>query len=149
MTKNLIYIIDDEETIREGLSTSLEDDYQVSSFMDAEMAIDEISKHVPDLVLLDVGLPGMNGIDALREIKRLYPEILIIMITAYEDLDTVISAMKLGAYDYIVKPIHMDGLEVTIKNALESIKLILEVRNLQEQYLKENLPYFTISENLK
>jgi len=142
VTKNLIYIIDDEETIREGLSTSLEDDYQVRTFVDAEKAIHEMPRHVPDLVLLDVGLPGMNGIEALREIKRLYPEILIIMITAYEDLDTVISTMKLGAYDYIVKPIHMDGLEVTIKNALESIMLRLEVRNLQEQYLKENLPYF-------
>lgn len=147
MTDNLIYIIDDEETIREGLSTSLEVDYQVKAFVDAEQAINEIHRTIPDLVLLDVGLPGMNGIEALREIKRLYPEILIIMITAYEDLDTVISAMKLGAYDYIVKPIHMDGLEVTIKNALESIKLRLEVKNLQEQYLKENLPYFVGESN--
>ena len=142
MTDNLIYIIDDEETIREGLSTSLEVDYQVKAFVDAEQAINEIHRTIPDLVLLDVGLPGINGIEALREIKRLYPEILIIMITAFEDLDTVISAMKLGAYDYVVKPIHMDGLEVTIKNALESIKLRKEVRDLQEQFLKENLPYF-------
>lgn len=147
MTDSLIYIIDDEETIREGLSTSLEVDYQVKAFVDAEQAIGEMHRTIPDLVLLDVGLPGMNGIEALREIKRSYPEILIIMITAYEDLDTVISAMKLGAYDYVVKPIHMDGLEVTIKNALESIKLRKEVRYLQEQFLKENLPYFVGESN--
>lgn len=137
-----IYIVDDEQTIREGLTTALEADYQVEAFAAAENAIDAIISHPPDLVLLDIGLPGMNGIEALREIKSLYPEILIIMITAYEDINSVISSMKFGAYDYVVKPIHMDGLEVTIRNALESIQLRKEVQGLQEQYLKENLPYF-------
>jgi DNA-binding NtrC family response regulator len=64
------------------------------------------------------------------------------MITAYEDINTVISAMKLGAYDYVVKPIHMDALEVTIRNALDTIRLRKEVQALQEQYLEENLPCF-------
>ena len=70
----------------------------------------------------------MDGIEALREIKSLHPDVLVIMITAYEDIDTVISAMKLGAYDYVVKPLHMDGLEVTIRNALETIRLRKEVQ---------------------
>jgi DNA-binding NtrC family response regulator len=64
------------------------------------------------------------------------------MITAYEDINSVISAMKLGAYDYVVKPLHMDALEVTIGNALESIRLRKEVQSLHEKYLKENLPCF-------
>ena len=118
-----IYIVDDEQTITDGVTMALEDDYRIKAFSDAETAIAHIEKDPPDLILLDIGLPGMNGIDALRHIKEVYPDILVIMITAYEDVDTVISAMKLGAYDYIVKPLYMDGLEVTIGNALETIRL--------------------------
>lgn len=137
-----IYIVDDEQTIREGVRLALEDDYRVKAFSDAETAIAEIEKDLPDLVLLDIGLPGMNGIDALRHIKDQYPDILVIMITAYEDIDTVISAMKLGAYDYVVKPLYIDGLEVTIRNALDTIRLRKEVQALQEKYLKEHIPCF-------
>jgi DNA-binding NtrC family response regulator len=69
------------------------------------------------------------------------------MITAYEDIDTVISAMKLGAYDYVIKPLHMDGLEVAIRNALDSIRLQKEIRQLQEKHLKENIPCFISESN--
>ena len=137
-----IYIVDDEQTIREGITMALEADYRVQAFSTAETAIDAIKSDPPDLVLLDIGLPGMNGIEALRKIKDLFPDIVIIMITAYEDINTVISSMKLGAYDYVVKPIHMDGLEVTIGNALETLRLRKEVQVLQERYLKENVPCF-------
>jgi DNA-binding NtrC family response regulator len=137
-----IYIVDDEDTIREGVTMALEERYQVKAFSTAEAAIDVIKVKPPDLVLLDIGLPGMDGIHALREIKNLYPDILIIMITAYEDIDSVISAMRLGAYDYVVKPLHTDSLEIAIQNALETIRLRKEVHLLQERYLKENLPCF-------
>ena len=142
-----IYIVDDEQTIREGITMALEADYQVEAFSEAETAIDAIKTNPPDLILLDIGLPGMDGIEALQKIKRAYPEILVIMISAYEDIKTVISAMKLGAYDYVVKPIHMDGLEITIRKALETIRLRKEVQDLQEDYLKENLPYFLAESN--
>ena len=137
-----IYIVDDEKTIREGITMALESDYHVEAFSTAETAIDAMKENPPDLVLLDIGLPGMNGIEALSKIKTLYSDILIIMITAYEDINTVISAMKLGAYDYVVKPVHMDGLEVTIGNALETVRLRKEVHVLQEKFLKENIPCF-------
>jgi len=137
-----IFIIDDETTIRDGISMALEEDYNVVSFPDAESSIKEIAVNPPDLVLLDIGLPKMNGIEALEEIKKMHPDMPVVMITAYEEINMVISAMKLGAYDYIVKPIQMDGLELTIKNALETIRLRKEVRSLQDRYLKENLPFF-------
>jgi len=137
-----IYIIDDEETIREGIKMALKADYHVDAFSTAEAAIEAMKSDPPDLVLLDIGLPGMNGIEALQNIKSQHPEVLTIMITAYEDVTTVVSAMKLGAYDYVVKPIHMDGLEVSIRNALETISLRKEVQILQEKYLTENLPCF-------
>ena len=137
-----IYIIDDEKTITDAVTMALEDDYRIQAFAEAETAIDQLEKDPPDLILLDIGLPGMNGIDALRRIKDVYPDILVIMITAYEDVDTVIAAMKLGAYDYVVKPLYMDGLEVSIRNALETIRLRKEVRTLQEKHLKEHIPCF-------
>ena len=137
-----IYIVDDEETIREGVCMALEADYQVETFSTAETAIEATKKGLPDLVLLDIGLPGMDGIKALRILKGLYPDIMVIMVTAYEDMGTAISAMKLGAYDYVVKPLHMDGLEIAIHNALDTIRLRKEIQNLQENYLKENLPCF-------
>ena len=136
MIKFSIYVIDDEKTIRDGITMTLEADYQVKSFSEAEPAIDALEGDPPDLILLDVGLPGMDGIEALRQIKSINPDILVIMITAYEAVDTVISAMKLGAYDYVIKPLHMDGLEVTIRNALDSIRLKKEIQQLQETHLK-------------
>jgi DNA-binding NtrC family response regulator len=142
MTPFSIFIVDDEETIREGLTLRLETEYHVEAFSTAEKAIKAMRKNPPDLMLLDIGLPGMNGVAALERIKVLNPNILVIMITAYEDIRTVVSAMKLGAYDYVIKPIHMDGLELTIRNALETIRLRKEVQALQETYLRESLPYF-------
>lgn len=142
-----IYIVDDEQTIRDSVTMALEENYLAKSFADAETALEAIKKEPPDLILLDIGLPGMNGIEALRRIKEKFPDVLIIMITAYEDIDTVVAAMKLGAYDYIVKPLHMDGLEVTIRNSLDTIRLRKEVRNLQEKYLKEHLPCFIGASN--
>ena len=142
-----IYIVDDEQTIRDGISMALEEDYRVKAFADAESALAAIEKDSPDLVLLDIGLPGMSGIDALRHIRDLFADILILMITAYEDVDTVISAMKLGAYDYVIKPLYMDGLELTIRNALDTIRLRKEVQALQEKHLNEHIPCFIAESN--
>lgn len=137
-----ILVVDDDPFIRNGISEALGSEYEVNTFPNAEDALRAIDTISPDLILLDIGLPGMNGIEALAEIKNLDPDILVIMITAYEDIDTVISAMKTGAHDYVVKPIYMDALEATIKNALEAIRLKKEVQFLQERYLKENVPCF-------
>ena len=137
-----IYIVDDEEVIREGVLMALETNYLVKAFPSGEAALENIDKDTPDLILLDIGLPGMNGIETLSKIKSLYPNMLVIMISAFEDIKTVISAMKLGAYDYSLKPLQIDALEVSIRNALETIRLRKEVQNIQEKYLQENLPCF-------
>jgi DNA-binding NtrC family response regulator len=133
---------DDEELIREASLLTLGKVYQVEVFATGEDCIDAMQSAPADLLLLDIGLPGMSGIDTLKEIKKRYPDVLVIMITAHDDIDIVITAMKLGAYDNVVKPINMDALEVNIRNALGTIKLRKEVQILQEKYLKENLPYF-------
>jgi len=137
-----IYVVDDEEVARDGISLALKKNYRVKSFPSAEAALEAMLSDTPDLVLLDIGLPGMSGIEALEKIKSLYPEIVVIMITAYEDVTTIVSAMKLRAYDYVLKPLQMDALIVTVRNALDTIKLRKEIQLLHEKYLKENLPCF-------
>ena len=137
-----IYVVDDEKTAREGVALALKKRYQVETFSSGEEAVEAVINVPPDLVLLDIGLPGMSGIEALQKIKELYPEIIVVMITAYEDIKTVVSAMRLGAHDYVVKPLQMNTLMVTVRNALETIKLRKEIQLLHEKVLKENLPGF-------
>jgi DNA-binding NtrC family response regulator len=137
-----LFIVDDEETIRRTLTIALEERYRLADFPDAESAVSAARDDPPDLVLLDLGLPGMSGIEAIPVFRSIAPEILIVVITAYEDVKSVVSAMKGGAYDYVVKPLDIDTLEMSIGNALESIRLKKEVQALQERYLRENLPCF-------
>lgn len=137
-----IFIVDDEPVIREGVASDLEDDYTVLAFATAEDAINAFAKTVPDLILLDIELPGLKGSEALTRFKALKNDVLVIMITAYEDIKLVISCMKNGAYDYIVKPIHMETLSLSISNALETISLRKELALLQEKQIKDNLPCF-------
>jgi len=137
-----IFVVDDEKTIREGIATELEDDYTVHTFETAEEALEQFLDQRPELILLDIGLPGMNGTQALKKFKNIRNDVLVIMITAYEDINLVIECMKSGAYDYIVKPIHMEALEISIANALETIRLRKEIEELQEKQIRENLPCF-------
>ncbi len=142
----VIYIIDDEKHVRQGIAASIDEEYTIRTFATAEEAIEQLTVDAPDLILLDIGLPGMSGLEALEKIKAINSEIVVIMITAYEDVNTVISAMKLGAYDYVVKPIQLEAIEIAIRNGLGTVSLRKEVRALQEASLKENLPFF-ISES--
>ena len=142
-----IYIIDDDPDLREVLTVALETKYQVKPFATATSGIDALRDDPPDLILLDIGLPDISGIDALREIKKLQPSALVIMVTASNDINAAISSMKLGASDYLIKPINLDALEASVQNALERIRLRKEVQILQEKYLKENIPCFVGESN--
>lgn len=137
-----LFIIDDEETIRDSLTMVLESDYTIRTFATGNEALGVITRTPPDLILLDIGLPDISGLDLLKKIKASNPGIPVIMITAFEEIDTVISAMKSGAYDYLVKPLHGDTLEVVISNALETVKLRKEVTRLQKRFIQENMPCF-------
>ncbi|MCG8334848.1 MAG: sigma-54 dependent transcriptional regulator [Proteobacteria bacterium] len=140
MSRYSIFLIDDEESIRKGIGVSLKKEYEIETFADAESALQKFTKKIPDLILLDIGLPGMNGIEALKEIKKIDPRIIVIMITGFEEIDTVISSMKAGAYDYIVKPVRLKVLKHCLNKALETIRLQKEVRELQEKAVSENMP---------
>ncbi len=142
MDAHTLFIIDDEETIRDSLTLALESTYTLQTFETGQQALAVIPGTPPDLILLDIGLPDISGIEVLQRIKKTHPGIPVIMITAFEEISTVISAMKSGAYDYLVKPLHMDALEIVIANALETITLRKEVKALQERLIQENLPCF-------
>ncbi len=142
MIRYAIAIVDDEESIRDSLDLMMGDDYTVSLYADAESFIKSLEEKLPDVILMDIGLPVMSGIEALEIVKAGHPNIPVIMITAYEDIQMVIRSMKIGAFDFILKPINPDLLEVTIQKAISSIALIKEVQMLQEKFLQENEPCF-------
>ncbi|MEH0022570.1 MAG: sigma-54 dependent transcriptional regulator [Desulfobacter sp.] len=142
MIQYSIAIVDDEETIRDSLDMVLSATYAVDLHKDAESFLASLSDAVPDLVLMDIGLPEMSGIDALERFKTEHPDVPVIMITAYEDISMVIRSMKNGAFDFILKPINPDILELTIGKAIASIALVKEVKLLQEKFLRENEPCF-------
>ena len=115
-----VYVVDDAQAARDVISLALKKNYHVKAFPSAESAIESMSSAPPDLVLLDIGLPGMSGIEALEQIKRLYPEMIVIMMSAYDDEKIVVYALSLGAYDYLVKPLQIDMLLEIIRNALQT-----------------------------
>ena len=142
MTVFRLFIVDDEESIRDAAQLFFGSDHEVETFASAESALCAMASRAPDLVLLDIGLPGMSGIEALKAIRSTDPDLPVIMITAFEDIETVVAAMRHGAYDYVLKPFRMKILETRINNALEKIRLRKEVQALQETFLKEQLPCF-------
>lgn len=142
MTTFSLFVVDDEDTAREGIILALNKHYHVLGFGSAEAALTKLDKHRPDLILLDIGLPGISGVKALEKIRADHPDVLVIMITAFEDAQTVVSAMKQGAYDYMVKPLDMNALIITVRNALETVRLKKEIRQLQQSYIDQNLPTY-------
>lgn len=136
--KPLILIVDDEEGIRETLSEILEDEgYQVIMASTGEEAINIFQKEIPDLVFLDIWLPGMDGIETLRAIKDLKREVPVIMISGHGTIELVVKAMQMGARDFIEKPLSLDRVVISAKNALAMSNLERENRHLRENLLKK------------
>ncbi len=132
--KKRIIIIDDEETIRLSLKEGLSDQgYQVFTYSKGTGAMEEIEKWSPHLAVLDVRLPDCSGIELLKGIKSYDPEMLVIMITAYGDTQSAVSAIKKGAYDYIEKPFDLDEFNIIIQKAFETQDLKTEVKLLKKQ----------------
>jgi two-component system response regulator PilR (NtrC family) len=127
MIKDKILVADDEQSMREFLDIMLKKEgYKVSLASNGEEVSKLVENDLFDLVLLDIRMPKLDGISALKKIKANTPETVVIMITAYASADTAIKAMKEGAYDYITKPFKVDEIKLIIKNALEK-------KNLQKE----------------
>ncbi|HEX7401126.1 MAG TPA: sigma-54 dependent transcriptional regulator [candidate division Zixibacteria bacterium] len=130
-----ILIVDDEEAQRKQLAGFLEKQgFSVATAESGQMAIEISQRQYYEVALLDLKMPGMDGLELLKRLKELNPEIQVIMMTAYGTVETAVEAMQHGAYHYVNKPINLDELKLNINKALEKYHLLQE-----NKYLKEEL----------
>ena len=133
MSREEILIVDDEKNIRSSLEGILKDEgYRVRGVPTGEDLLKQVAQGVPDLVILDVWLPGMDGLQALEEVKRVHPELPVIMISGHSTVETAVKATRLGAYDFIEKPLSLEKTILAVRNALEHQRLEQENLTLRE-----------------
>ena len=133
-----LLIVDDEENIRLVLeSVFSESGYQVETAINGLQALDTMKSFCPEILLLDKNMPYMNGLETLQRIKKQYPNVVVIMVTAYGDVASAVEAMKMGAYDYIEKPFDNDKMLLLLQRAGEYFQLQTEVLNLRSAVNKK------------
>ena len=131
MTRELILVADDDATIRENLAIFLRSEgYDVVEAADGNQAAACLHKQSLSLALIDLKMPGQNGIELLRDNAELVEEIPVVVITAYGGSTYAIEAMKLGAFDYITKPFDLDEILFTVRRALTQRALTVQIRSL-------------------
>lgn len=136
--KPRILVVDDEESIREFLDIMLrKEGYEVTCVEDGQKAIDILKKKSFDLLISDLQMPNVTGIELLKHCREMYPDLLFMMITAFGTAESAVEAMKMGAYDYITKPFKIDEVRINIANALRSRNLEVENRVLRKELQKE------------
>jgi len=131
-------IVDDEESICQSLKGILSDEgYEVLTANSGEECLDIIEEELPSLVLLDIWLPGMDGIETLKHIKSKYPHMQIIMISGHGTVESAVATTKLGAFDFIEKPLSLDKIILVVDHALDIVRLEEENRLLKNGYSYE------------
>ena len=137
MTKKIsILIVDDEESVRDSLySWFIEDRYRVECAENAKVALSMLESESFDIILADIKMPGMDGLEMLRRIKAMRKESIVIMMTAFATVDTAVQALKDGAFDYVTKPFDPDDLSHLIRNAAKLITLADENVVLKEKVM--------------
>ncbi len=135
MSKKIsILIVDDEDSVRDSLlNWFLEDGYLVECAENAKIALSKLESNNFDIILADIKMPGMDGLEMLRRIKSLKKESIVIVMTAFATVDTAVQALKDGAFDYITKPFDPDDLSHLIRNASKQISLTIENETLKER----------------
>jgi two-component system nitrogen regulation response regulator NtrX len=138
MTESVVFIVDDEDGIRESLSGIFEDEgYEVITARSGEEALKILKEQSMDLILLDVWLPGMDGIQILKEIKDLKPDIPVIMISGHGNIELAVKATRMGAYDFLEKPLSLEKVLLDAKRALERRTLEMEYKALKQDLTKK------------
>ncbi len=132
MTKGRILVVDDDPSLRRVLQVQLEQEgYEVAVTASAQQTLSVLQLRHFDLVITDLKMPGMSGLELLKQTRLQYPQTIIIMLTAFGTVDTAVEAMKVGAYDYLTKPVHADEMSVVVRHALEHLHLVEQVRTLR------------------
>jgi DNA-binding NtrC family response regulator len=139
--KTSILIVDDEESVRDSLNNwFLEDGYRVECAENAKKALNILESENFDIILADIKMPGMDGLEMLKAIKTIRKEAIVIMMTAFATVDTAVQALKDGAFDYVTKPFDPDDLSHLIRNATKQIALAEENELLREKIVSlENI----------
>jgi DNA-binding NtrC family response regulator len=138
MSKPRILIIEDEKLIRWSLRQKFQEEgYVVDEAQDGAVGLAKLSSATFDLVMLDYKLPDMTGLDVLRKLREEDEDIVVLIMTAYSNIEDAVEAMRLGAYDYVSKPFKMDALMITVAKALETTHLKREVRDFRAQMRKK------------
>ncbi len=137
--KHSILIVDDELSVRDSLSNwFMEDGYDVDTAEDAKVALKKIEANDFHIILVDIKLPGMDGLELNRRIKSIREDAIVIIMTAFASVDSAVQALKDGAYDYVCKPFDPDAVTHIIRNASQNIQLNKErVANWVEQLKSE------------
>lgn len=135
--KVVVYVIDDDPSICQLLAEALRDKYEVETYQNGEKGMEAIEERPPDVLLLDLRLPEKGGMEILEEVREEFPELVVIMITANQEVSSAVKAIKLGADDYIVKPFDLEEIEVNIQKSLENKELKQEVKQLRS-FLRGN-----------
>tara|TARA_Y100001933_G_scaffold261154_1_gene315103 strand:- start:21 stop:1370 length:1350 start_codon:yes stop_codon:yes gene_type:complete len=147
--KYKILIVDDEKNMIWALTNALKKaDYQIESTLRGDKAISKIEIFDPDLILLDIKLPGMDGISVLKSLRKSGNRTPVIMMTAHGTLDTAIQALKFGATDYLSKPFDLEEMKVTVEKALEFGQMTKEIHYLKDE-LKKGLKETVIGDSQK
>ena len=133
MRKRNILVVEDEVKMRRILEINLRDKYNVLLASNGDEALDIVKGNDVNLILTDMKMPGKDGISLLHDVKEFAPDIPVILITAYGTIESAVQAMREGAYDYILKPLKMDEIEVVVEKALSYARLIDENRSLREE----------------
>jgi two-component system response regulator PilR (NtrC family) len=134
-----ILVVDDEQSLREVLSIMLKRaGYAVTSVADGEDAIEQIQKEIFDLVITDLRMPKVDGMEVLKAVKSTSPETVVLLITAFATADSAVEAMKQGAYDYLTKPFQVDEVQLIIRNALEKRRLTTENMLLKREMASQS-----------
>jgi DNA-binding NtrC family response regulator len=135
-----ILIVDDEESVRDSLHNwFIEDGFRVESAENAKKALTILESDQFDIILADIKMPGMDGLEMLRRIKTIKPDAIVIIMTAFATVDTAVKALKDGAYDYVTKPFDPDDLTHLIRNATKQISLEVENEALKKTVSLENV----------
>ncbi|MEA1963614.1 MAG: sigma-54 dependent transcriptional regulator [Candidatus Aerophobetes bacterium] len=133
LKKTILLVDDDPEMLWVFSKILSEEGYKVITAEGGKKALAEIEKGEPDLVILDMVMPGMDGIQTLKKAKEIDENLLVIILTAYGSIESAVEAIKLGAYDYLTRSIDNERIKIVIKNALKTRSLTRKVTNLQEQ----------------